>query len=44
MTFAERGLYPKAIQMFKTIGGNAPEYPGTPFTFATDIHKILLRS
>jgi len=26
MTFPERVLYQKAIQMFKTIRGNAPEY------------------
>jgi len=30
--------------MFKTIAGNAPEYLRTSFTFATDIHAILLRS
>ena len=44
MTFPERVLYQKAIQMFKTIRGNAPEYLRTSFTFATDIHAILLRS
>ena len=44
MTFPERILYQKAIQMFKTIRGNAPEYLRTSFTSATDIHAILLRS
>jgi len=44
MTFPGRVLYQKAIQMFKTIRGNAPEYIRTSFTFATDIHAILLRS
>ena len=44
MTFPERVLYQKAIQMFKTIRGNAPEYLKTSFTFKTDIHAILLRS
>jgi len=44
MTFPERVLYQEAIPMFKTIGGNAPEYLRTSFTFATDIHAILLRS
>ena len=37
-------LYQKAIQMFKTIEGNAPEYLRTSFTFATDSHSRLLRS
>ena len=44
MTFSERVLYQKPIQMFKTIRGNAPEYLRTLFTFATDIHARLLRS
>ena len=44
MAFPERVLYQKAIQMFKTIRGNSPEYLRTPFTFATDTHAILLRS
>ena len=44
MTFPERVLYQEAIPMFKTIRGNAPEYLRTSFTFATDIHAILLRS
>ena len=46
MTFPERVLYKikKAIQMFKTIRGNAPEYLRKSFTVATDIHARLLRS
>ena len=42
MTFPERVLYQKAIQMFQTIRENAPEYIRTSFTFAIDIHAILL--
>ena len=42
--FPERVLYQKAIQMFETIRGNAPEYLRKSFTFATDIHARLLRS
>ena len=33
-----------AIQMFKTIRGDAPEYFRSSFTFASDIHARLLRS
>jgi len=44
MTFSERVLYQKPVQMFKKIRGNAPEYLRTWFTFATDIHARLLRS
>ena len=44
MTFPKRVLYQKAIQMFKTIRGNVPQYLRTSFTFATDIHARLLRS
>ena len=44
MTFPECVLYQKAIQMFKTIRGNAPEYLRKSFTFVTDIHARLLRS
>ena len=32
MTFPERVLYPKAIQMFQTTHGSAPEYISTSFT------------
>ena len=34
----------KAIQMFKTIRGDALEYLRSSFTFASDIHARLLRS
>ena len=44
MTFLERVVYQKAIQMFKTIRANAPGYLRMSFTFATDIHAILVRS
>jgi len=44
MTFPERVLYQKAIQLFKTIRGNSPEYLRKSFTFSTDIHAILVRS
>ena len=37
-------IYMKAIQMFKTIGGDAPEYLRSSFTFASDIHPRLLSS
>jgi len=44
MTFPGRVLYLKAIQMFKAIRGNAPEYLRTSFTVSTGIHARLLRS
>ena len=34
----------ESLHMFKTIRRNAPEFLRTSFTFATDIHAILLRS
>ena len=37
MPFPERVTYMKAIQMFKTIRGDAPEYLRSSFTFASDI-------
>ena len=37
-------IYMKAIQMLKTIRGDAPEYLMSSFTFASDIHARLLRS
>ena len=43
-TFPERVIYQKAIQMFKTLRGNAPDYLSTSFTFTSDIHARLLRS
>ena len=42
MTFPERVLYQKAIQIVKTLHGNAPDYLRTSFTFTSDIHAILL--
>ena len=30
----------KAIKMFKTIRGDAPEYLRSSFTFASDIHAV----
>ena len=43
MSIPERVICMKAIQMFKTIMGDAPEYLRSPFTFASDIHARLLR-
>jgi len=37
-------IYQKAIQMFKTIRGEAPDYLQTSFTFSSDVHTKLLRS
>ena len=34
----------KAIQLFKTIRGDATDYLRSSFTFASDIHTRLLRS
>ena len=44
MTFHERVIYQKAIQMYKTLRGDAPDYLQNAFTFTTDIHSRLLRS
>ena len=44
MSFPERVIHMKAIQMFKTIRGDAPEYLRSSFTFASDIHARLLPS
>ena len=44
MTFPERVIYQKAIQMFKTLHGHAPDYLRTSFTFTSEIHARLLRS
>jgi len=41
MSFPERVIYMKAIQMFKTIRKDAPEYLRLSFTFASDIHARL---
>ena len=44
MSFPERVIHIKAIQMFKTIRGEAPEYLMSALTFTSDIHTRLLRS
>ena len=44
MSFLERVMYMKAIQIFKTIRGDAPEYLRSSFTFASHKHARLLRS
>ena len=44
MSFPERVMYMKAIQLFKTIKGDEPEYLWSSFTLASDIHTRLLRS
>ena len=44
VSFPERVIHIKAIQMFKTIRGDAPEYLRSTFTFTSDIHARLLRS
>ena len=44
MTFPERVVYQKALHMYKTIHCDAPDYLATPFTFTSEIHKLLLRS
>ena len=44
LTFPERVVFLKSIQIFKTLNGNAPEYLQTSFTFTSEIHSRLLRS
>ena len=44
MTFSERVVYQKALQMYKTIRGDAPDYLKTSFTFTSQIHTRPLRS
>jgi len=44
MTFPERVVYQKALQMSKTIHCDAPDYLTTYFTFTSEIHTRLLRS
>ena len=44
MTFLERVVYHKAIQMYKTVCGDAPDYLINDFVFTSEIHSILLRS
>jgi len=44
MTFQERVIYQKAIQMYKTLSGTSPNNLKIPFTFTSDIHSRTLRS
>ena len=44
MTFPERGVYHKAIQMYKTVCGDATDYLKNDFVFTSEIHSRLLRS
>jgi len=44
MTFPERVVYNKAIQMYKTVCEDAPDYLKTDFVFTSEIHSRLLRS
>ena len=44
MTFPERVGYHKAIQMYKTVCGDAPDYLKNDFVIASEIHSRLLRS
>ena len=41
MTFPEWVVYQNALQMYKTIHRDAPDYLTTPFTFTSDIHSRL---
>ena len=44
MTFPERVVYHKAIQMYKTVCGDAPDYLKNDFVFTSEIYSRLLRS
>ena len=44
MTFPERVVYHKAIQMYKTFCGDAPDYLKNDFVFTSEIHSRLIRS
>ena len=44
MTFLKRVVYHKAIQMYKTVCGNAPDYLINDLVFTSEIHSRLLRS
>ena len=44
MTFPERVVYHKSIQMYKTVYGDAPDYLKNDFVFTSEIHSRLLRS
>jgi len=43
MTFTERVIYQKAIQMYKTFSATSPNYLKIPFTFTSDLHSRTLR-
>ena len=44
LAFPDRVIYLKALQMYKTINGNAPDYLKALFTFSSEIHTRDLRS
>jgi len=45
MTFPERVVYHKAIQMYKTVCGDAPDYlKKKSLSFISEIHSRLLKS
>jgi len=44
MTFPERVVYHKTIQMHNTVCGDAPDYLKIDFVFTFEIHSRLLRS
>ena len=44
MTFPKRVVYHKAIQLYKTVCGEAPDYVKKYFVFTSEIHSRLLRS
>jgi len=44
MTFPERVVYHKAIQMYKTVCVDAPDCLKNDFVFTSEIHSRLLRS
>jgi len=44
MTFPERVFYHKAIQIHKTVCGDAPDYLTNDFVFTSEIDSRLLRS
>ena len=44
MTFPERVVYHKAIQMYTTVCGDAPDYLKNVSVFTSEIHSRLLRS
>ena len=44
MTFPERVVYHKAIQMHKTVCGDAPDNLKNDFVFTSEIRSRLLRS